>query len=122
MTSTTPSRRQWAWVLVVLLAIALVVIGLYAALLSARNSETNVAKNSANAQTLRLLKDCLTPGGTCYERQQRQTAGVVGTIGEANTVAAAAAASCARQPENRTFEQVYVCTVKRVRAAIKEAR
>jgi hypothetical protein len=119
MTSTTPSRRQWAWVLVVLLAIALVVIGLYAALLSARNSETNVAKNSANAQTLRLLKDCLTPGGSCYARQQKQTAGVLNVIGRSDVMSAAAAAWCAAEKPNQTFDAILRCTVAHVKPAPK---
>jgi hypothetical protein len=124
MTSTTPTRRQWAWVLVVLLTIALVVVGLYAALISAQNTQTvvsrqrtNTATNDANAQTLALLKDCLTPGGKCYQRQQKQTSGVVGVIGKGDVLSAAAAAWCAAEKRQQTFDEILRCTLAHVKTA-----
>lgn len=120
-----PIRQQRVfWFIIGCAVSAVLVVALQALFLSAQNSQTvlnrqkvNLAKNDANAQTLALLKDCLTPHGKCYERQQKSTAGVVGTIGRGDVLSASAAAWCAAEKRQQTFDQILKCTLAHVKTA-----
>ena len=61
--------------------------------------ESNTVKVDVQSETLKLVKDCVTPGGVCYERGQRQTASAVGALNDGAKISAAAAAACAAQPD-----------------------
>lgn len=110
-------HQRWFWFIIGCAVAAVVVVLIQLLATSAKNSETNVAKNTSNAQTLALLKDCLTPKGKCYERQRKSTAGVVGTIGKGDVLSAAAAAWCAADRPDQTFDQILQCTLAHVKAA-----
>jgi hypothetical protein len=113
MNTPAPNRRQWLGLFVGLLVTGLVLFTLVSVVVVTRNSE----KNAANSQTLALLQDCLTPGGECFKRQKKQTAGVVGVIGKGDVMSAAAAAWCAAERPGQTFEQILRCTVDHVKTA-----
>lgn len=90
----------------------------YTVLLSRQTQQANTPtlKNAATAakaakDSADRIADCTTPGRSCYMRGQRQTAAAVGDISKANALAAAAAASCAKDNPDATFAEVYKCTV-----------
>lgn len=100
------------------LAIGLVVVVVVLGLTQIRSTQTvGVEKSDARDQALALVKDCVQPGGKCYQRSQDQIAGAVGDISKANAIAAAAATSCAGDMPHQPFGVIYRCTVKRVDAA-----
>lgn len=66
-------------------------------------------------QQTKLLVDCTTPKGKCYQDSNKRQSGAIQLIGEQSARAAAAATVCAKVPGNDTFEEVYACTIKEMR-------
>lgn len=104
------NARSLSWVIICLLVAALTVTMLTATIIGADNTNTIRTSQRANAETLRLIRSCTTPGQDCFERGQRQTADAVADI---NRVAIFAAA-CADKPRRQTVEQIQSCVIARL--------
>lgn len=111
-------RRILAVTVAVIVALA-AVAGLTAVISSAmtttqvrQTQQVNTKKADARTQTLALVRDCVTPGGKCYERGQRQTAAAVADINRVTVLAAA----CADKPAQQTQDEIYACVVRRLAA------
>jgi hypothetical protein len=104
--------RTFGWVLIALLVAALTVTMLTATIVGADN--TNIIRQAQrdNAETLRLIRSCTTPGQECFDRGQERTANVVADI---NRVAVFAAA-CADKPRRQTVQQIQSCVIARLAA------
>lgn len=80
---------------------------------------TNGHTLNTSAETLRLIRDCTDPKGTCYRRGQEQTARAVASLNAGTQQAAAAATSCAislsRSHRPVTYHSVYRCIVTTTR-------
>ena len=96
----TKRQRQAAWLGIVLACVVAFVTIITSAIIGAVNSTmireqqtTNTRTLDSTDRTLRLVEDCTTPGGECYERGRESTADAVGDIGRVTVLAAACAAS-----------------------------
>jgi len=105
-----PKARSLTWALVALLVGGIVVLQLVATLVGTDNTTTIRQTQHDNAETLRLIRSCTSPGQECFERGQRQTATAVADI---NRVAIFAAA-CADRPAQQTVEQIQSCVIARL--------
>jgi len=105
-----PKARNLTWALVALLVAGIVVLQLVATLIGTDNTTTIRQAQHDNAETLRLIRSCTTPGKECFDRGQKQTAGAVADI---NRVAIFAAA-CADRPAQQTVEQIQSCVIARL--------
>ena len=110
------TRRRVLLVVLVIMAGTVAVAVLVSVIVSATKSTTIADKQATNSpkisettETLRLVKDCVTPGGKCYERGQSQTAAAVGSLNEASVAAASAAAACAATPGVHGYVAIKRC-------------
>jgi hypothetical protein len=96
--------------LVALLSAALVVVAVTAAVVGADNSQAIRSTSRDNAEALRLIKSCTTPGQECFERGQKQTAEAVADINRVTVYAAA----CADLPGVQGQAEIYACVVEKL--------
>src|SRR5258708_4431342 len=79
--SGIPSRRRQVIGFLIGMAVTAVVVFLVTTVGAVRTTQqTNAPKIDNTATTLKLVKDCVLPSGTCYQRGQRQTAKAIGSI------------------------------------------
>lgn len=116
-----PTRRQW-WRsagyalaglcvgLVVVLLLSLVVKTTSVVTTIRGTQETNTQITRTNAETLRIIKSCTTPGQSCYDRGQKATAGAVASINRVVILAAA----CASQHRGESVARVQTCVLNRL--------
>lgn len=102
------NTRAFAWVIIALLVGALVVTLLTATIVGADNTNTIRATQRDNAETLRLIRSCTTPGRECFDEGQKRTADAVADI---NRVAIYAAA-CADKPGVQGRDEIYACVIR----------
>lgn len=107
-----PQARTGLWIVVLLLGVVLVVIVTTAAVVGADNTRIIRKTQQDNAETLRIIRSCTTPGDDCFDRGQERTAEVVADINEVSIFAAA----CADMPGNQTVDDIYACVVRRLAA------
>lgn len=99
-----------AFIAVGILALALALAVSLAVVVATRGTQqTNVPKIDNTETTLELVQDCVTPGGKCYERGQRQTADAVQSLNEAAIDAASSAAACAALPDVSGYIEIKHC-------------
>lgn len=111
-----PSARNFMWVAVALLAASLTITLLVATLVGADNTNTIRQAQRDNAETLRLIRSCTSPGMECFERGQKQTAEAVADINRVAIIAAA----CADKPNRQTVEQIQSCVITRLARADRD--
>lgn len=110
-----PQARTSLWVMVLLLGVGLVVIVATAAVVGADNTRIIRKTQQDNAEALRLIRSCTTPGEECYDRGQQGTAAAISDINQVSIYAAA----CADLPGNQSVEQIYACVVRKLSAEDK---
>jgi hypothetical protein len=103
-----------------LIGMAMTTILVFIILALTKVSETqdaNTAKNAERDQALSIVQDCLTEDGACKQRNQRDLADLVANLNRRNALSAARAASaaayCANQDANMTYELILECTIRR---------
>lgn len=114
----THRRRQALVFLIGAGATAVALLLVYAILTSATKSteirdtqESRSPQVEANDQTLRIIRNCTTPGRPCYERGQRQLAAAVGDVNRVVVLAAA----CASGPVTKTEAEIQTCVLERLK-------
>jgi len=114
-------KRQWAWALLGVLAMLLVLTTTYAMVNTAvlvdlirQDQQTSVQRNKTTAANTEQIKrvaeqieSCTTPEGECFKRGQARTGAAVASINDVVILAAA----CAKQPNNVTAAQIRACVV-----------
>lgn len=93
------SRGGRAVLVVVGMAVTAVGVALIVAIITAATTSTqirgtqveNTVKNDQQTRILKIIRSCTKPGGKCYERGRRQTAGAVADIGRIIIAASACA-------------------------------
>lgn len=113
------TRRQLVWAVIALAVAAIIGVVVTTSIVSATKSTEvrgtqvdNTKTLNYSKETLQLLKDCIEPGGKCYERSQENTAGAVSSI----TQYAVYAAVCVDEPGRQTVEQTTACIIRLVKA------
>lgn len=117
------SRRHLRWVGIALL-VALFLVGITtSAIVGAVNStlireqqKTNTSTLNSAEETAKLVEDCTSPGGKCYERGQRSTSSAVGDIGRVTVLAAACSAELqgADMTVPQRADRIQACIVKQL--------
>ena len=75
----------------------------------ATRQTTNSEKIDTSAQTLALVRDCVTPGGKCFDEGQKRSSGIVNALNQGSAAAAAAAAACADRPGVSGYRAIKAC-------------
>jgi hypothetical protein len=109
---STKRRREAAWFVIGSLAVALVLLALYAILTTRQLVGVMRQTQKGSVTTLHVVRDCTTPGQPCYERGQKQTAGAVADINKITVYAAA----CADRPGDQTVTQIQSCVIRKLAA------
>lgn len=114
---TLGNRMKIAWTVLGIAFVVLVVVVTSVVLTAALKTDQISDQQQANSpkldrteETLRLVKDCVTPGGVCYQRGQDATAEAVGSIAESQIAAASFAASCAARGLVNA-DEIYACVL-----------
>lgn len=116
------NRRQTLWAVIVVVAGLLTIAVITAALVSATTATriraaqvSNTRTLDSSQRTLRLVEDCTTPGGVCYERSKKQTGDAVADI---NRVVILAAACSVGLPRDLTVGErqtrIQSCVIERL--------
>lgn len=115
--------RQLLWTTVALAGVALVISVVTAAVVSAVKSTSiresqveNTALIENTDQTLKIIRECTTPGEDCYDRGQARTAAIVARLTNDLTRVSAYAAACADQAGVQTEDEIFACIVRRLAA------
>jgi hypothetical protein len=103
-----PRARTISFVFVLLLSVGLVVVIATAAVVGADNTRVIRQTQHDNAEALRLIRSCTTPGEKCFNESQKRTADVVTDL---NRVAVYAA-SCADRRGVQGEDEIYACVVR----------
>jgi hypothetical protein len=102
---------------VTVLAIVLVTAIVVAATKSTKIRETQTANTPLlenSNETLKLIRDCTTPGEECFDRGQRRTAEVVANLTSDLTRVSAYAAACADRPGVQGEDEILACVIARL--------
>jgi hypothetical protein len=89
----------------VVFMVASIVALLYAVSVIRGTQQNNAPKIDNTEETLKLVKDCVLPGGKCFERGQKQTADAVGSI----SLRQVAAVACGDQPGTQGPLEIAAC-------------
>lgn len=76
----------------------------------AKSGDVTLRAAVAAEKGTNLLVDCLTVGGKCFERQQAQTADVLGVLRRYIVLASA----CADKPGEQTADEIESCVERRL--------
>lgn len=72
-----------------------------------------VSNNTDTIQTsVDQLQSCIDPNGACYKSGDRRSGAAVKTINETQKRIVTVAAYCAKQPGNKTLQQIEACVNK----------
>lgn len=68
--------------------------------------------STTNKEVSQTIRDCIDPQGQCYRNGDRRSGAAVKTINESQKHIVTVAAYCAKQPGNKTLEQIEACVNK----------
>ncbi len=113
------SRRKVAW-FVLGAGLAGVLLVVFAAVFTSATKttqirdtqETNSPLIASTNRTLKIIRDCTTPGRECYERGQQQLKGAITDINRVSIIAAA----CASGPREVSVTEIQACVIRRLSA------
>lgn len=118
------TRRHVLWAVVALLVVGVLVVVASAVVVSAVKSTSIRETQTANTpllentnETLKIIRECTTPGEPCYDRGQRRTATLVRDLTNNLTRVSAYAAACADQPRQQSTDEIFACVVARLAEA-----
>ena len=115
------NRRHLLWsvlavaVLVLVLTVATAVVVAAVKSTSIRETQTqNTALIENTDETLKIIRECTTPGEDCYDRGQSRTAEIVAGLTSDLTRVSAYAAACADHVGVQTEDEIFACIVRRL--------
>lgn len=117
------ARRQVLWVALAAAVALLVIVVATAVIVSAtkstqiRDTQTeNTTLLENTNETLKIIRECTSPGQPCYDRGQKSTAEIVAKLTSDLTRVSAYAAACADKPGVQGKDEIFACVVRELAA------
>jgi hypothetical protein len=96
------SKRRTIGYAIVYAGVGVLIVALVVVLIQLRTLA------GSNNRTIKLIEDCTTAGGNCYEESRKTTADVIRVLNEFTTYVVA----CADKPGTQTVARIRECALK----------